>query len=67
MNRTAEFGEINNSLQLTVGYKSTIDDGPGDLEMSVFSISLVAGWHRLVEGMKRLGRSITPSDLLSEL
>ena len=46
---------LSDSLQLTVGYKSTIDDGPGDLEMSAFSISLVAGWHRLIEGVKRLG------------
>jgi hypothetical protein len=47
--------QINDSLALTVGYKSTINDGaPGDLQMDAFMVSLVAGWHPLVEGMRRL-------------
>jgi len=47
--------QINDNLALTVGYKSTINDGaPGDLQMDGFMVSLVAGWHPLVEGMKRL-------------
>jgi len=46
---------LSDSLQLTVGYKTTLDDGPGDLELSAFTVSLVTGWHRLVEGMKRMG------------
>jgi hypothetical protein len=47
--------QINDNLALTVGYKSTINDGaPGDLQMDGFMVSLVAGWHPLVEGMNRL-------------
>jgi hypothetical protein len=47
--------QINDNLALTVGYKSTINDGaPGDLQMDGFMVSLVAGWHPLVEGAKRL-------------
>ena len=46
---------INSNLNLTVGYKSTINDSaPGDLRMDGFMISLVYGWHPLIEGMKRL-------------
>jgi hypothetical protein len=46
---------INDNLGLTVGYKSTINDkAPGDLQMDGFMISLVAGWHPLIEGAKRL-------------
>ena len=47
--------QINDNLALTVGYKSTINDGaPGDLQMDAVMVSLVAGWHPLVEGMNRL-------------
>ncbi len=47
--------QINDNLGLTAGYKSTINDGaPGDLQMDGFMVSLVAGWHPLVEGAKRL-------------
>ena len=47
--------QVNNNLGLTFGYKSTINDnGPGDLKMDVFQISLVYGWHPLIEGMNRL-------------
>jgi len=47
--------QINDNLNLTVGYKSTINDSqPGDLRMDGFMISLVYGWHPLIEGMKRL-------------
>jgi hypothetical protein len=46
---------INDNLGLTVGYKSTINDkAPGDLQMDGFMVSLVAGWHPLIEGAKRL-------------
>ena len=46
---------INDNLGLTVGYKSTINDkAPGDIQMDGFMVSLVAGWHPLVEGAKRL-------------
>jgi len=47
--------QINDNLGLTVGYKSTINDkAPGDLQMDGFMVSLVAGWHPLVEGARRL-------------
>jgi hypothetical protein len=46
---------INDNLGLTVGYKSTVDDfAPENLRMDNFTISLVYGWHPLVEGAKRL-------------
>jgi hypothetical protein len=46
---------INDNLNLTVGYKSTINDSaPGDLRMDAFMVTLVYGWHPLIEGMKRL-------------
>jgi Putative MetA-pathway of phenol degradation len=48
--------QINENINLTFSYRSTLSDSaPGDLQMDVFQISLVSGWHPLVEGMKRLG------------
>jgi hypothetical protein len=47
--------QINDNLGLTVGYKSTINDkAPGDLQMDGFMVSLVAGWHPIIEGARRL-------------
>jgi hypothetical protein len=47
--------QINDSLNLTFGYKSTVNDNaPGDLRMNGFMISLVYGWHPLLEGARRL-------------
>ena len=46
---------INDNVQFTAGYMSTISDSdPTDLSMDEFKLSLVFGWHPLVEGMKRL-------------
>jgi outer membrane putative beta-barrel porin/alpha-amylase len=46
---------INDNLGLTVGYKSTVDDlAPEDLRMDNLTVSLVYGWHSLIEGAKRL-------------
>jgi hypothetical protein len=46
---------INQNLNLTVGYKSTVNDsGPTDLRMDGFMVSLVFGWHPTIEGMRRL-------------
>jgi hypothetical protein len=46
---------INDNLNLTLGYKSTInDDAPGDLRMDGFMATLVFGWHPLIEGSRRL-------------
>ena len=48
--------QINDNLNLTFGYKSTINDSaPEDLRMNMFMVSLVFGWHPIIEGMKRLG------------
>ena len=48
--------QLNDSLQLTIGYKSTLnnDTASDDLRMSIFNISLTTGWHRLLEGANRL-------------
>jgi hypothetical protein len=46
---------INDNLNLTAGYKSTLnDDAPDDLRMDSFMITLVFGWHPLLEGARRL-------------
>ena len=48
--------QINDSLQLTLGYKSTMnnDTASDELRMSTFMLSLSTGWHRLIEGAGRL-------------
>jgi hypothetical protein len=47
--------QVNDSLGVTFGYKSTINDkAPGDLQMDQFMVSVVYGWHSIVEGVKRL-------------
>ena len=48
--------QLNDSMQLTFGYKSTLnnDSASNDLQLSTFSISLMVGWHRLIEGANRL-------------
>jgi hypothetical protein len=49
---------INNNLNLTVGYKSTVNDSdPGDVRMDSFLVTLVFGWHPLIEGSRRLKES----------
>ena len=48
--------QLNDSMQLTFGYKSTLnnDAGSDDLRLNTFMISLTTGWHRLIEGANRL-------------
>ncbi|OKY74635.1 MAG: hypothetical protein BM485_12365 [Desulfobulbaceae bacterium DB1] len=47
--------QVNDNLNLTVGYKSTLnDDDPEDLSMDMFMVTLVYGWHPIVEGARRL-------------
>jgi len=47
--------KINDNLNLTASYKSTVNDNaPEDLRMNSFMVSFVYGWHPLVEGMQRL-------------
>lgn len=46
---------INDNIGLTFGYKSSVgDDAPDDLKMDLFMVSLVYGWHPLLEGSRRL-------------
>jgi hypothetical protein len=46
---------FNDNINLTFGYKSTLNDSdPGDMQMDSFNLSLVFGWHPLVEGSRRL-------------
>jgi hypothetical protein len=46
---------INTNLNLTFGYKSTVNDNaPTDLQMDNFMVTLVFGWHPLIEGARRL-------------
>jgi len=49
--------QLNDSMQLTFGYKSTLDNdtASSDPHMSVFMVTLTTGWHRLIEGANRLG------------
>ena len=47
--------EVNDNMQFNLSYTSTINDsGATDLKMDGFRITLIYGWHPLVEGMKRL-------------
>lgn len=49
---------LNDNLNLTFGYKSTLNDSdPGDMQMDSFNLSLVFGWHPLIEGSRRLKES----------
>jgi hypothetical protein len=46
---------VNENLNLTFSYKSTLDDdAPDDLRMDVFMVTLVFGWHPIIEGSRRL-------------
>jgi hypothetical protein len=48
--------QVNDNMQLTFSYLSTINDNnTEDLKMDGFRITLLYGWHPLVEGMRRLG------------
>jgi hypothetical protein len=47
--------QMDDNLNLTFGYKSTVNDsGPQDLRMDAFMVTLVYGWHSLIEGSRRL-------------
>jgi hypothetical protein len=46
---------INDNLQLTVSYCSTVNDkNAEDLKIDGFRITLIYGWHKLIEGVRRL-------------
>ena len=47
--------QITDNLSLTAGYMATVNDSaPTDLKMDGFRISFTYGWHKIVEGQKRL-------------
>jgi hypothetical protein len=47
--------QINDNISLTAGYMATVNDSePTDLQMDGFRISFTYGWHKIVEGQKRL-------------
>jgi hypothetical protein len=47
--------QITDNLSLTAGYMATVNDSdPGDLQIDGFRLSLTYGWHKIVEGQKRL-------------
>lgn len=46
---------VNDNMQLTVAYVSSINDKAAeDLKMDTFRVTLIYGWHNLIEGMHRL-------------
>jgi hypothetical protein len=47
--------QITDNLSLTAGYMATVNDNaPTDLRMDGFRLSLTYGWHKIIEGQKRL-------------
>jgi len=54
---------MNENLNLTFGYMSTLNDNaPDDIRMNKFMVTLVYGWHPMVEGMRRTeGREVGQS------
>ena len=47
--------QVNDNLNLTFGYKSTLnDDAPDDVSQDIFMVTLTYGWHPLMEGFRRL-------------
>jgi hypothetical protein len=48
--------QINDNMSLTAGYTVTTGDGTDGLDLGMFRINFVTGWHSLLEGMERLSR-----------
>jgi len=47
--------QVNDNLQLNIGYMSTFNDpDPEDLKLDGFTIKLIYGWHKMIEGINRL-------------
>ena len=47
--------QVNDNMQLMLSYNTTINDADAeDLKMDGFRITFLYGWHKLVEGMRRL-------------
>jgi hypothetical protein len=50
--------QINDNMQMIISYNSTINDNNSeDLKMDGFRVTLLYGWHKLIEGMRRLSES----------
>jgi hypothetical protein len=50
--------QINDNISLTGGYMATVNDSdPEDLKMDGFRLSFTYGWHKIIEGQKRLKSS----------
>jgi hypothetical protein len=50
--------QINDNMQMNLSYSSTVNDkNPEDLKIDGFRMTLIFGWHKLVEGMHRLKSS----------
>jgi hypothetical protein len=46
---------INDNMQMVISYNSTINDNDAqDLKMDGFRVTFIYGWHKLLEGMRRL-------------
>ena len=47
--------QVNDNMNLSFAYKSTINDGASDaMRSDVFMITLISGWHPIIEGSNRL-------------
>jgi hypothetical protein len=47
--------QINDNMQMIISYNSTINDNNAeDLKMDGFRVTFLYGWHKLIEGMRRL-------------
>jgi hypothetical protein len=47
--------QFNDNISLTSTYKSTINDGASNaMRSDVFMITLISGWHPIIEGSNRL-------------
>jgi len=47
--------QISDNIQMNISYSSSVNDSqPTDLKMDGFRVTLICGWHSLVEGMNRL-------------
>ena len=50
--------QINGNMQMNISYSSSVNDSqPTDLKMDGFRVTLICGWHPLVEGINRLKSS----------
>jgi hypothetical protein len=46
---------INDNMQMNLSYSSTVNDNSADdLKMDSFRVTFIYGWHKLIEGMRRL-------------